>query len=344
MRILPLLIAGLLLAPLAVAHVAAPPRSDFTRLLHDCNDDYFGGDSAIGGRDGYDIHTLEVKEAWNSALGHHLVFRTILNGEGPSTITLSMKAGSATKSYEWSTGGSSWTGTFDRVEKKDDVDDGDRFALEGAVKRSTLGASVGQKLTDYTLQGSDGGDDHDSVPGNDNSLGACQDNFRRPDYALQGPVQYLDASFDEESVSVKAGSETFVSLEYRNALRDAAQRLTIELDAGGAISLHDPDTNTYVDSKTLDLNKRGSGGDGGFIHVAVRGDTPSEGVATATLTTSLGGREVVELPYTITAGDAPTPTAAPTQPEPSATPDEESPGLPLLATVALLALVALRRR
>lgn len=334
MRVLIALLAVALLLPLAAAHTAAPPRAMEVRLLHDCNDDYIGDSPTATSRPGYDLHALDVREAWSQALGHHLVFRLVLNGDGPSNIKLALQADGASKSYSWTTSGNSWTGTFDEVHHITNLQDGERFALEGAVKRSRLAVDVGDELTGYTLTGSDGGDEHDHVPGNDSGLGGCSDNFQRPDYELKGPVQYVGASFDESSVSVQAGREKFVALRVTNLLRDAAQSATISLD--GDLRLHNPDTNQYVQSATFDLNKKGSAGSDSFIHVAVTGDTPGTGTATATITTNLGGRVAQSLEYTITEGAATTTT--------SDAPDgEDAPGVGWLVPLVALALFVRRR-
>lgn len=332
----------LLLAPLAAAHTAAPPRSDYTRVLHDCEDDWFGDDSGLGsGRDGYDLHTLDVREAWSEALGHHVIFRTILNGEGSATITLSLKADGASKSYTWTGSGSSWTGTFASIKVDNSLNDGPRFALEGTVKRSTLGADVGDKLTEYRLSSTIDGDDGDAVPDdNTNAVQSCRNVYNPAGgFTLKGPVQYVEAAFGEQDVQVKAGQETFVTLDLKNKLRDAAQ--TVDVSISGDLELHEPESNQYVKSASFDLNKRGSGGDASFIHVAVGGDTPGKGTATVTITTSLGGRITETLDYEILAAGATTTTSdAPDEPD---APDEESPGLGLLALIGLLAVAARRR-
>lgn len=343
------LFALLLLVPSALAHGAPPERSFESRLLHDCVDDYFGGDGfGSSNRDGYDIHSLDVREAWSQALGNHVVFRIILNGEGQTTVTLSLKADGASKSYAWSGSGTSWTGTFDKVTVigSNVIQDGDRIALEGAVKFTTLGVAVGDSLRDYKLVGSNGGDTHDSVPGDDTgALSSCDDSevYARPDYKLRGPVQYVDADFDQTSIQVPAGREEFVTLDLENLLSDAAQRITVTLEGGDAVRLHDPRTNKYVETGSFDLDKKRSGGTSHltFIHVAVAGDAASSGTATATITTDLGGRIVRSLDYTVLAPDAtPTQTQSETQTE---APSEDSPGIGLVVLAGILLALARRR-
>lgn len=343
------ILATLLLLPVVAGHGAPPERSFESRLLHDCVDDYFGGDDGFGSnRDGYDIHTLDVREAWSSALGDHMVFRIILNGEGQSTITLSLTADGAAKSYTWTGSGTSWTGSFDKVTVigTNVIQDGDRIALEGAVKNSKLGVSKGDALRDYSVVGSNGGDTHDSVPGDDSpALSSCDDSelYARPDYKLRGPVQYVDASFAERDVQVQAGQEKFVTLDLENILADAAQKVTVKLD-GTDVRLHDPRTNDYVTMGSFDLDKRRSGGTAHqtFIHVAVEGAEAGDGTATATITTDLGGRITRTLEYTILAADE-TPTTT-TTPAPTDAPDEESPGLGVLLLAALVAVALVRRQ
>lgn len=331
-----------LLAPLASAHTAAPPRSDYTRLLHDCSDDYFGGDGFGNGADGYDLHSVDLREAWSSTLSHHVIFRTILNGEGPSTLTLTFKADGASKSYTWQGEGSSWTGSFDDVTYFDDLDDGPRFALEGAIKRSTLGLSVGDKITDVRLVGSHNGDTHDSVPGDDTgALQSCTDQYNPgTGYTLKGPVQYVSAAFQQTDVEVENGQETFVTLDLSNLLRDAAQSATVRLSSDGeGVRLHDPRTGEYVTTGTFDLNKRGSAGSSSFIHVAVGGATGS-GTATVTVTTDLGGRVTQQLDYEILPpGETATTTSTTAQQEDG----EDAPAAPIALLLVGLVLLARRR-
>ena len=108
-------VAAFLLVPFAVAHGAPDPRGHETRLLADCNDDYFGGD-LNSGRTGYDLHALDVREAWDPSLGDVVILRLILNGAGASDIEVSFTSPSGPFSAGWSTSGGGWTAQgFDRM-------------------------------------------------------------------------------------------------------------------------------------------------------------------------------------------------------------------------------------
>lgn len=350
-----LLASCLLLAATASAHTAAPPRSHEARLLHDCNDDYYGSD-AFGGQDGHELHALDVFEAWDEALGNIVTFRLTLAGEGPGTIDLSLKAGSASKTYQWSTTGAAWSGTFDEVEgpfqakRADGTPDGDRLVLHGIVKQSKLG-SDGTRLTDYVVQSSVDGDDADAMPGYDGGItGSCSDEFQRPDYRLAGPIQYADLTLERSSVTLDVDQEVFLQVTATNKLRDQAQRVTISptAEAGVDVEMHNPDTNAYDDELTLDLNKKDGGGDAKIAHVAITGTEPgSEGTVTVEVTTSAGGRLVKTFTFRVAQEAEPTPIeATPTGTDsPEQPPDgNDAPGAGIMAIVAALAAALILRR
>ena len=74
-------------------------------------DDYLGDDSGFGNnRDGYDLHTVDIRDAWTSSLGHHIIFRIILNGEGATTLTPTLEADGSDQSDSFQGEGNSWTG------------------------------------------------------------------------------------------------------------------------------------------------------------------------------------------------------------------------------------------
>ena len=226
------------------------------------------------------------------------------------------------------------------------MDDGARFALEGAIKRSSLGLSLGDKITNVQLVGSHNGEPHDSVPGDDTgALQSCSDSCNPgTGYTLRGPVQYVGASFDQSSTEVAAGQEAFVTLDLSNLLRHAAQEATVRLSSDGdGVRLHDPRTGDYVTTGSFDLNKKGSAGSSSFIHLAVGGATGT-GTATVTATSDLGGRVTQTLDYQILpAGETPTTTTTQTQQETD--PESEDASAPFaILLVGLLAIALARRR
>lgn len=303
-----LLFVGLVALAPASAHTAAPPPDHMVRLLHDCNDDQFGGD---GGGTGYDLHALDLYEAWRDGLGDAVVFKLILNGQGAATIRLDLTADGTARSYSWTTSGSAWSGSFDRVHHQSDIGDGDRFALEGTLALSTLGVAVGAVLDDYTLTAVVGGDEGDHVPGYDGGpLGSCTDNFQRPDYTTKGPVQYASVNIRETEVSVDVGEERFLNVEAENKLKDSVQTVTLTQSGGDGVLVrfHIPSGGSdYSRSHEKELAKRGKPGDSTLIHLAVQGEEAgASGVITVTLTTELGGRVQDQVAYGVGAAAPPT--------------------------------------
>lgn len=340
MRVPLAILLAMAMIPMASAHASAPPPDYMVRLLHDCNDDYFGDDSSITSRPGHDIHSLDLREAWSSELGNHVVFKIILNGDDDETITVALSAGGS-KSYDFVRNNGVWSGTFAKVRHIEDIGDGNRFALEGSVRVSSLG-SIGDTLRSFTVTGKSGGDTHDRIPGNDAQLGGCSDNYERPDYRLAGPIQYVSADFEDDDITAKQGIESLVALDLVSLTRDASQTVKVSLEGDGArLRLHDPDSGAYVEEAEFDLSRLGNQGQGKTIHIAIEGDSAGEGQATATITTSLGGRLVRTLDFTVTPADQePAPDEGTEETPPK---DEESPGAGLLLPL-LIAFAWIRRR
>lgn len=345
------LLVALALIATASAHTAAPPKSHEVRLLHDCNDDYFGGD-ALGSNQGHELHALDLYEAWDENLGNTVVFRLTFAGEGAGTIQLETQAGSSSKSYEWTTTGSTWSGTFDRVEgpfqakTADGADDGDRLVIHGIVKQSKLGA-IGAKLSGYSVQSSQGGQDADSMPGYDGNIaGSCSDQFERPDYSLAGPIQFASLALDSKSVSLDDGEKKFIQVTVSNKLRDQAQTVTISANGGQGVDvqMHNSATNAYSDELSLDLNKKGSGSDSKVAHVSISATAPGNGVIEVILTTEAGGRVTETLQYDVVGKE---PSSSPTSSSGASNNDVETKGTPgagVWAVLGILGIALLSRR
>ena len=309
------------LAVPAAAHGAPNPRSMDTRILHDYNDDCGGHDLGDNCRGTHDLIALDLREAYDDELGDVVVFRLILD-QGTAGATLrdvvSIKAGSATKSYEFRTSDdASFTGTFERVSGPHDLGDGTRFAVEGTVRLATLGVASGDRLSEFSVRAYRGATEGDLMPGTyrtalgtDGPEPASEQGdptfFRAPSYRLKGPVQYASMQADRSSVQVPSGGEVLVSLDVRNLLNDQAQ--TVRLTASGAHArFHDPDGSTgYTDRYEADLPRRGST----VVHLAVQGPDGASGTLTVDLRTDLGGRTILVLPYGV--GSATLPETTPT--------------------------------
>ena len=71
---------ALLAAPFALAHAAPPPPAYQDRLLHDCMDDYQGGDATT--KVGHDVHALDMWEHYDAGLGEAAITFSVISTRG----------------------------------------------------------------------------------------------------------------------------------------------------------------------------------------------------------------------------------------------------------------------
>jgi hypothetical protein len=356
MRRLLLALAVLVLAMPVLGHGAPSPKDQDTRLLHDHNDDCGGDDagSLSNCRGSHDLIALDVREAHDASLGDVVVFRLILNGgSGNLRDVLTLKAGGSSKTFEFATSNNQqFTGTgFDRVSTAQSIGDGTRFAVEGTVQRSTLGG-LGAKLSDFRVEAYTGSTMGDFMPGTYRTAlgnaptGSAEQgeptSYVRPDYALRGPAYYVTTN-DPGAARVAKDSETIVQFDVRNALRSTPQSITGTVSGADGVTarFHAPSAASgtgYSDTLRVDLR----GGQSTVAHLAVTGvDEGARGTLVVVLSTDLGGRTELAIPYTVQAGSAPPPSPPPAPPADN---DRGAPAPGLLVAFAGLALAALARR
>lgn len=348
-------LAALLLAAPAGAHGPPPLRDQDQRLLADHNDDC-GGDSAAGlanCRGTHDLVGLDVREAHDATLGDVVIFRLLLNGgdTGQLKDTLTFKAGSASKTFELTTSNNqAFTGTgFDRVVGPTSINDGTRFAIEGLVQRDSLGPT-GTLLADFDVVATRDGTRGDFMPGTYTTLagpaptGSSEQNdpasYERPSYALRGPGYYANAALPAIA-SVAVGASTELTVTFSNLLKNTPQSLAVATTGADGVqawfSVGAPDG-----SLAFDLGK---GATTMRTLVLTGTEAGASGTLTLTLTSSLGGRSVHTLAYTVTeAPTSPSPTEPPATPSASSTPSKDAPGPGLPLALGLLAFAGLRRR
>ncbi|HLF15981.1 MAG TPA: hypothetical protein VI796_00910 [Candidatus Thermoplasmatota archaeon] len=355
------LVAALLLlaVPAAFAHPAPQPREYEARLLHDCVDDYFGGDAA--GQGSHDVIAVDVSEGRDAALGDVLVFRLLLNGGSPSASaavkdTLTFDAKGESRSFEASTtDNQAFTTTFDRVDgpfeiaKDDGTDDGTRFAIEGVVRASAVGVAAGDRISSFRFDSFRGATRGDFMPGTfDSAVGPVPDsvgcsqggNTERPDYTLRGPSYYLSLAGDPASVEAEVGTEAVLQVTLRNRLQGTGQQVAFALSPTGVARFHDPTTGAVSD--TLDLAVAANGQK--IVHIVLESSTPSEGVLRVSATSGLGGATALDVPYAFTSGGpASTTPASSTSDGTGGGNGAPGPALPFLLGALAVALM-LRRR
>lgn len=327
MKRIAILAALFFLVP-AMAHEAPSALQQDFRLYHDCIDDYatdgFGGD-------GYDLHTLDLREIYDEDLGNALVFRIILNGQGNADIDVTFSVAGSAKSYEFTTTGGSWTGTFDHVEKINSVNDGDRFALEGTVAFSSIGAGVGKKLSNYDAVGAyDSGSD--SVSEFDGgAFQQCDEPARKfadansdgtPDaITLQGPTQFYKQDVKPTDVTLQEGQEVLISLDVSNRIRQAQNlEFTAIHEGPGSIQFHDPVSGAYTEIGRIALGNKGSSGDSKTLHLVLEGDAPGTGNIIIDSVSNLGGHYKETVTYEITSGQTQSSSPSSSSPEAEETP------------------------
>lgn len=353
--LLPLCVAALLAAlPAASAHAAPAPPEPFTRLLADYSDDCGPTQSLNDCRNGDDLVALDVQEVQD-----FLVFRFILDEGNPSagspvTNVLTLNGPDGAKSLSIRTTDDrafSNAGGFDSVEGAKAIGDGTRFAVLAKVRLSSLGASVGDKISGFALRSEVGGKAGDTMPGLcSNTVTPCaaasadaSTVYTKPDYTLRGPGYYAELTGPRTAQVATAGQDlaTPIMLNLRNSFRNTAQTITITATGADGVTagFHAGGDGMHVEYKPqVDLALEG--GTGTVLHLNLRGERAgASGTLTITAATDLGGRTVLQLPYTVQ--DAGSATAAPTT-EPPTSKGSPAPAA-ALAALALLG-AALRRR
>lgn len=290
------------LAPSVFAHPAAPPVEPWIRLLHDWNDDW-GGHAVLS--DGHDLIALDLREAYDEALGDVLIFRFVMNGGYNSDATkpelketLTLKAGAASVSKEMkTTDNAAFTGTFDAVRGPEPFlndqgqPDGTRFAVDGVLKLSSVGLAPGAKISTFFVQGYAGSAKADQMEGGYTQNGvtvtekpptetADPAGYTKPDYTIAGPSQYADLTLDLGSVDLqKGGNDATVTLTIANKLSvDQAVTLHAMMPSGIVAEFHP--------GAEVELPRDGSV----TVHLYLTpGASAVSGLATVAMTTDQGG-------------------------------------------------------
>lgn len=354
-RLLCALVLGVFLLPVVSAHSSPDPRTFETRLLADCVDDRGHGIST-----GYDIHSLDIWEFWDGTQ-EMIGFRLILNGGGDTTITLTFDQDGDAKEYGWIHSNDAWSGTgFAHAERRDDVDDGDRFALIGLVPYDELGGEDAV-LSDFFVQTSQSLTGNDEMPGAGPANPECTPDgqnktpYERPDYTLgEKDVEraYLGKIPDEQTIGLLADNEYFFDVTMNNKITGLKQRVTLEIleSTGDAtVQFHQPG-GEYAATADLELNSRTNPGSERLIHLAFNAPEGASGSVTIALatqvvlkdgTTQPGGYAVRTIDYRVE--DEATPST-----EPSTMPTDDGVSTPApgvaFASVVLLAAALCRRR
>ncbi len=356
------LLATLMAVP-TQAHIVGPPRDYEARLLHDCNDDYFGQDEVID-KDGYEVHTLDVSERRIAGIGDALVFRVVYNGgyagnDRPELrIAVTWTGPGGEKTHHFATNnGNTWTGNWDRIlgptdkTTRDGQIDRDRFALEGVISYNKAGVKIGDKIRDYRVVSSIDGTAVDTIPGDDTGpLRECTDNTRRPDYTIRGTSYHIGITLEPAESTVQVGQEKFINVRLENPFRHHAQSMQINLAGGGNdidARFHDPNGG-YSNSLTKDLPKDGSN----LIHLAITGKNPgSQGTLTVKVSSDLGGYIEKTFQYRVAEAGSSDPGTNPPNPpgndpgEPTGDKGKDSPGpAPLVLALALVGVALMLRR
>lgn len=297
--------------PSSAAHAAPDPPEWMTRLLHDFNDDWGGDDGQGLTRDGHDIFALDLQEAYNATLGGNvLVFRLSLNfgynadatkPELKEVLTFKAKGQAVAKEFRTSDN-QKFQGTFDAVSgpfpmlKSDGTRDGGRFYVEGALKYDTLGLKVGDKISDFFVQGYAGTQAADHMVGG-YTVGAQKveteppseqsspTSYRRNEYPLQGPVMYLRSEMRPTTLESSPGKNQTITWSITNTLgKEQAFTLTTKAPAGVTVTLHGPKFNQGSFKLAAGLTST--------VHAYV---TPDESAASGPLefsvVTNLGGKQ-----------------------------------------------------
>lgn len=315
--------ATALVAPMAAAHGAPNPPEWMTRLLADYNDDFGGPDGHSAVRDGHDLIALDIQEAYNATLAKDtLVFRFALNygWDGDSSRpelrdVLTFKAKGQTVTRELRTNDNqAFTGTFDAVsapepvKKSDGTVDGARFYFSAMVRYETLGVKVGDKLSDFFVQGHAGTAMADHMVGGytvgsqriDQEPPSEQSDpqaYRRSEYPLRGPVMYARSDLDKGAATLRPGDNVTVTWRITNTVgRPQTFVLAAASPSGVKVGMH---SSQYSESRLV-INIQP--GVTATVHVYLTASAGAKsGPVGLDLETSLGGhmQETVD----VTVGD-----------------------------------------
>lgn len=321
-------------APAADGHGAPPPPKYMTRLLHDCNDDYFQGD-AVAAKDGHDLIALDLREAFDKALDRDvLIFRLVMNGgfggNGNPTLKdeVRFSVGGATKTYRFTTtDNKAFSGTFDRIDgpapslTAEGTPDGQRFYVEGVLTLATVGATAGQRLEGYRVDSYVDAQVRDYMPGTYKTEagadapdavacpdGGSQTKYASGPYTIRGPIQYVKAVLEPGSMVLAPGTAQTGTVRVTNLVGDRPQDVVATaLDPPGiAHRFHSSSSDSYSPRFEGTVPK------GGALDIHVELNSTSEGKTDAvpiTVTTNLGGRVVLSLAYRSEAAALSTPAA-----------------------------------
>ncbi len=245
--------AALALAPAAQAHGAAPAREiDARVLLDDDGAVEYGGcveDVCPATPPGLDLLALDVREAW---LGDEpaIAFRIVTQSEGTGSgqLLLSLTADGATREFTVDDAAAPGAGsTFDAVAGPFDAFDGHPKAVDGWVRLSTLGATVGDTLTGIAVTSLAAGEPDDAMPGGWYSNGqevphlphdadpAEATSPRGPgSYVVKGPAPLLSLEPATALLDLSKGGN--LTLRLGNPLAGMAQGVTLSvlLPGGGS--------------------------------------------------------------------------------------------------------------
>jgi hypothetical protein len=356
------LLVAVVLAPSAAAHAAPLPPEWMKRMLHDFTDDWGSDASAGSPRDGHDLVALDLREEYNRTLGAEaLAIRLSMNfgfdqdGTKPELReVVTFKAKGATVTREFKTpDNSKFTGTFDAVTgpfpilKSDGTPDGKRFYVEGTLKFSTLGVAVGDKVSDFFVQGYGGSDKADFMVGGYYLNGARVDamppgedySYNAGSYTLRGPVMYAKSTLDKSSLTLRPGDNKTLTWSITNNLgRAQIFTITTQSPEGVSIGLHG--AKFAMDTLSFDVQA----GTTATVHVYVLpGTGATSGDLDLTLSTSLGGRMTHHVALTISGAAASSPASSEGAPS---TEHADSPGFAgyYLLLVTAACAVALRKR
>lgn len=342
-----------MLSPGAAAHAAPDPPEYMTRLLHDYNDDWGSDASQTSLRDGHDLIALDLREEYNKTLGQDtLVFRLSMNygydadankPELRDVLTFKAKGQSAT--YEFKTSNNAqFTGTFDSVygpvplRKPDGQPDGARFYVEGLLKFSSLGLAVGDKVSEFFVQGYGGAQKGDHMVGGNvisnaesPSEQSSPASYRRPDYTLRGPVMYARSTLDKSKVDAKPGDNQTITWSITNTVgRSQGFTISTTKPTGVQVGLHG--VRYAEDTLTFQV----PAGTSATVHVYVRPQSNAQsGDLDLILDTSLGGRMVHHVDVTIGG------KAASSSPAAASGPTNEGAESPSASAAVILAVVAI---
>jgi hypothetical protein len=344
---------ALLALPTVGAHAAPASRDYETRLIHDCVDDYYGGDMAQN-KDGHDVIALDLRENYVQEFGDSLVFRLIMNGGYSGSVRPILKddiifsTAAAEKHFAFTTTDNrQFQSTFDSMSGPTQVmdngkSDGTRFALEGTLKLSTVGLKPGDTIRDFRVDSYVGANRADYMPGTYDTLGqpapvSCTGNTLRPDHRLQGSGTYVDLRFERDAVQVRPGQDQMVQATIKNRLAEA-QAVTVSVSHGNGYDagVHSPTSNVLSHSSNVDVPAQGET----IVQIRVKGYDPgARGTVPVDLYTDLGGHTSKFFAVNVGTALASSTTSQPPAPSGGSSP---GPGLGVLLVGLAVALGATR--